>query len=532
MSEAKMSRKKRADRKHTERQKDTERQVVSPELALEVISDDFSTDEPTSCIADDAPEPDALKDFGEHDRNTVCQTESGASGRDGFVRYLASLADESLLTQEDEANLGKEMAFGREIVRRAILGNGIELLPLYDAINRLRAGEISIREIVDLDSFECGDELADRNLAVLELLKEFNLNATQYVRLMEGYLAGKLDDAMLESVESLREAIAELGSRIPLQDSFLTQIADDVVSFADSIQQDEEGDVSEANAERSAEAKSPDRVVQIERAAHETFGMRLCGLLPIADNVRDGLSVWRDAQSQLVRSNLRLVVCIAKHYMNAGVPFEDMVQEGNMGLMRATEKFEYQRGTRFSTYSAFWIRHAIIKSIERQSRTIRLPGHIFEFSNRISTTAVAFQQKLGRPPTESEIADILGVSEEKVEEIAGYSHYSIVPLIGNRDDEDELNLIDVLPNTSCKEPEHYIEECEIANGLDKALGVLSEKERLVIELRNGLKDGHPHSLREVGDALNLTRERIRQIERTALDKIRVSGLADTLAAYV
>ena len=535
MSEARMSKKKRADRKDTERQEDTERQVVSPELALEVITDDFSTDEPKSCIADEAPEADALKDFGEHDRSNVCQTESGASGRDGFVRYLASLADESLLTQEDEANLGKEMAFGREVVRRAILGNGIELLPLYDAINRLRAGEISIREIVDLDSFECGDELADRNLAVLELLKDFNLKATQYVRLMEAYLAGKLDDATLESVESLRKAIAELGTRIPLQDSFLTQIADDVVSFAEAIQQDGEGNVSDAKSERSAEVENPDKVVQvvqIERAAHETFGMRLCGLLPIADSVRDGLSVWRDAQSQLVRSNLRLVVCIAKHYMNAGVPFEDMVQEGNMGLMRATEKFEYQRGTRFSTYSAFWIRHAIIKSIERQSRTIRLPGHIFEFSNRISTTAVAFQQKLGRVPTESEIADILGVSEEKVEEIAGYSHYSIVPLVTNREDEDELNLIDVIPNTSCKEPELYIEECEIANGLDKALDVLTEKERLVIELRNGLKDGHPHSLREVGDAMNLTRERIRQIERTALDKIRVSGLADTLAAYV
>ena len=202
-----------------------------------------------------------------------------------------------------------------------------------------------------------------------------------------------------------------------------------------------------------------------------------------------------------------------------------------MGLMRATEKFEYQRGTRFSTYSAFWIRHAIIKSIERQSRTIRLPGHIFEFSNRISNTAVAFQQKLGRPPTESEIADILGVSEQKVEEVAGYSHYSIVPLFADRDGEDELNLIDVLPNKSSVAPENYIEECEIANGLDKALDVLSEKERLVVELRNGLKDGHPHSLREVGQVLCLTRERIRQIEKTALDKIRVSGLADTLVAY-
>jgi len=526
MREAKRSKKRQA------KSKNASKKVFNPELALEVISDDFSSDESVSCIVEGAPEPEALKDFGERDRNVVRQAEGGTSGRDGFVRYLASLADESLLTQEDEANLGRDMAFGRKAVRQAVLENGIELLPLCDAINRLRAGEVSIREIVDLDSFECGDELANRNLAVLELLKEFNVEATRYVHLIDTYLDGSFDDAALESVESLRGTIAELGSKIPLQDSFITKIADDVVNFADSTRADDECADSEANCECSGEMSDPFEAQDVERAAYETFGLSFSGLMPIADRVRDGLDLWRSAQSQLVRSNLRLVVCIAKHYMNAGVPFEDMVQEGNMGLMRATEKFEYQRGTRFSTYSAFWIRHSIIKSIERQSRTIRLPGHVFEFSNRISTTAVAFQQKLGRPPTESEIADILGVSEQKVEEVAGYSHISIVPLFADKDGEDDLNLIDVLPNTSCKEPEHYIEECEISNGLDKALDVLSEKERLVVELRNGLKDGHPHSLREVGDALCLTRERIRQIEKIALDKIRVSGLADTLVAYV
>ena len=524
MRDAKKSGKRRAMRKVNAEQ------VFSPDLAVEVISDDFTVDEPTSCIVDEAPDVDALKDFGEPDRNDVRQAESGTSGRDGFVRYLASLADESLLTQEDEANLGREMAFGRETVRQTILENGIELIPLCDAINRLRAGESSIREIVDLDSFECGDELADRNLAVLELLKQFNVEATQYLTLIDACLDGSFDDTMLESRDGLRDSMTELGAQIPLQDSFITQIADTVVSLAASIQQDaDNGDSDGASACTDEPCDSLD--ADAERTAYEAFGLNLSGLLPVADRIREGLDLWRSAQSRLVRSNLRLVVCIAKHYMRAGVPFEDMVQEGNMGLMRATEKFEYQRGTRFSTYSAFWIRHAIIKSIERQSRTIRLPGHIFEFSNRISNTAVAFQQKLGRPPTESEIADILGVSEQKVEEVAGYSHYSIVPLFADRDGEDELNLIDVLPNKSSVAPENYIEECEIANGLDKALDVLSEKERLVVELRNGLKDGHPHSLREVGQVLCLTRERIRQIEKTALDKIRVSGLADTLVAY-
>ncbi|MBN1592262.1 MAG: sigma-70 family RNA polymerase sigma factor [Candidatus Coatesbacteria bacterium] len=504
------------------RKSDAAKHVFSPELSVDVISDDFISSEPLSCIADDVPEEDELKDFGGHDRSNGRQAKSGTSGRDGFVRYLASLADESLLTQEDEANLGREMAFGRETVRDAILKSGIELIPLFNAINRLRAGESSIREIVDLDSFECGDELADRNIAVLELLKQFNMKATRYVSLIESCLDGSIEKAPQESLETLRGSMSELGARIPLQDSFITEIADLVVSFADSIRDQEADEGSTPTFTHNSE---------IERTIFEAFGMDYSVLMPAAESIREGLKMWRDARSRLIRSNLRLVVCIAKHYISAGVPFEDMVQEGNMGLMRATEKFEYQRGTRFSTYSAFWIRHAIIKSIERQSRTIRLPGHIFEFSNRISNTAVAFQQKLGRAPTEAEIADILGTTEQKVEEVAGYSHISIVPLFADKEDDDELNLIDVLANDSCKEPEIHIEEREIASGLDRALEILSEKERMVVELRNGLKDGHPLSLREVGDELCLTRERIRQIEKIALDKIRLSGLADSLMAY-
>ena len=507
------------------------KQSFNPELTLEVISEDFDSEEPKSCIVDEAPEPGGLKDFGEVDRRIHRETDSGTSGRDGFVRYLSSLADESLLTHDEEAELGREMALGRQVVREAVLENGIELIPFNNAINRVRAGEMTVREIVDLDSFECGDELADRNLAVLDLLKKFNLEAERYVHLINDYVDSSLDDASPQSIDRVRARVAKLVSRIPLQDSFITQMADAVVSFLDSVRSEGDGEDVKLESVASKCERSSQEEAAAERESLETFGLPYRKIRPVAERIRNGLEIWRNAQSQLVRSNLRLVISIAKHYINAGVPIEDMVQEGNMGLMRATEKYEYHRGTRFSTYAAFWIRHAIIKSIERQARTIRLPGHIFDFSNRISTTAVAFQQKLGRAPTESEIADVLGVSQEKVEEIAGYSHYSIVPLFTDTDSENELNLIDVLPNPSCNKPERYIEEREIADGLDRALDVLTEKERLVVELRNGLKDGHPHSLRQVGEAMNLTRERIRQIEKVALEKVRVSGLADTLMAY-
>ena len=513
------------------KQKVSTTQNFSPEVTLEIISEDFDPEEPKSCIVDEAPEPCALKDFDEGDRRIHRETDSGTSGRDGFVRYLSSLADESLLTHEEEAELGREMALGRRVVRETVLESGIELIPFYKAVNRLRAGEMTVREIVDLDSFECGDELADRNLAVLDLLKKFNHEAERYVHLIDDYIDGSLDEASPQAIDRVRGRVSKLVSQIPLQDSFITQMADAVVSFLDSVGLgDDVEDVEHEFLSSRGERRSGARAAA-EREALKTFGLPYHKIRPVAERIRNGLQIWRSAQSQLVRSNLRLVVSIAKHYINAGVPFEDMVQEGNMGLMRATEKYEYHRGTRFSTYAAFWIRHAIIKSIERQGRTIRLPGHIFDFSNRISTTAVAFQQKLGRAPTESEIADVLGVSQQKVEEVAGYSHYSIIPLFTDADNENELNLIDVLPNPSSDKPERYIEEREIADGLDKALDVLTGKEKLVIELRNGLKDGHPHSLRQVGQAMNLTRERIRQIEKAALEKIRVSGLADTLMAY-
>ncbi|MCD6328693.1 sigma-70 family RNA polymerase sigma factor [bacterium] len=497
-------------------------------VTLDLVSDEFDEDEPRASLMGE-PSDDELKDLEAADRKGERQIDGESSGRNGFMRYLASLAKETLLSHGDEVKLGKQMAFGRKAVRETVMESAVWIIPLHNAIDQLRNGEITTREIVDLDGFGCKDELVDRNLAILELLREFHIEATRYIRLLNTYLHTMCDEGLLEPIASLREVIAEFGKKIPLQDSFITQIADSVVSFCAAV----DGDGScEGPSMPPSTNFNDEPVFEADGEAFKAFGLGWCSLMPVAERIDDGLGTWREAQSQVIRSNLRLVICIAKSYMNSGVPFEDIVQEGNVGLMRATEKYEHQRGTRFSTYSAFWIRHAIIKAIERQARTIRLPGHIFEFSNRITTVSAAFQQNTGRAPTDSEIANILGVSERKVEQVSGYSRYRILPLLAERKDDCDLSLIDTVPDKTCLHPEHYIEECEIASGLDGALSVLTEKERLIVELRNGLKDGHPHSLREVGNILSLTRERIRQIEKAALAKMRTSGLADSLVAYI
>jgi len=508
-------------------------QVVPSGLVLDEAKMSLPDEEPKSCLRADPPPAEELKDLPDSVRKGERQTESESAGRDGFVRYLASLANESLLSHGDEIRLGEEMALGREVVRETVLESTVWIIPLSDAIDQLRSGEITVREIVDLDSYEAYEEPAERNISILSLLKEFDTKASHYRTLIREYLESGFDESRRQKVIRARKSVANTGKRIPIADSFITRIADSVVDFRDSLQDASNGE-SAAFFQRQVHlgiAGHRQLVFEGDRKAWDRFGVCICRLFPVAERIAQGLKLWRDAQNRLIRSNLRLVICIAKNYINSGVPFEDMVQEGNMGLIRATEKFEYQRGTRFSTYSAFWIRHAILKAIERQARTIRLPGHVFEFSNRIATATAAFQQQLGRPPTETEIADILGVSKRKVEEVSNYSRYHIVPLFTETANDNELNLIETLPDKTSLPPERYIEEQEVASHLDKALGVLTAKERLVIELRNGLKDGHPYSLREVGDMLNLTRERIRQIEKAALQKIKDSGLIDMLEVY-
>ncbi|MFW6210799.1 MAG: RNA polymerase sigma factor RpoD, partial [bacterium] len=261
------------------------------------------------------------------------------------------------------------------------------------------------------------------------------------------------------------------------------------------------------------------------------IGMKKEEIKSIAYRIRKNILEARITRKELVVANLRLVVSIAKKYINKGLSFLDLIQEGNIGLMRAVERFEYRRGYKFSTYATWWIRQAITRAIADQARTIRIPVHMIETINKLNKVARQYVQQFGREPKPEEIAKKMGMSADKVRSVLKISQHpiSLETPIG---EEKDSHLGDFIEDKDAISPASAAVNVLLKEQIEKVLYTLKEREAEVLRLRFGIGDGVPHTLEEVGKIFKVTRERVRQIEAKALRKLRHPARAKNLKGFM
>ena len=326
-------------------------------------------------------------------------------------------------------------------------------------------------------------------------------------------------DADEKQTEQIYDALEKAGIEIDVSDvAEIIEAAEDLLpSDAELLNIDEQipEDLSAVD-ETAEEAATTDPVRMYLKEIGKIPLLSAEEELELAKRISEG---DESAKKRMVEANLRLVVSVAKHYLGRGMQLLDLIQEGNMGLLKAVEKFDYTKGYKFSTYATWWIRQSITRAVADQARTIRIPVHMVETINRVSRTSRSLVQELGREPTLSEISKYLGISEEKIAEVMKIAQdpVSLETPVG---EEDDSHLGDFIPDSEVAEPAESASYNMLRQQLNEVMQTLSPRECKVLRLRFGLEDGRAHTLEEVGREFDVTRERVRQIEAKALRKLR------------
>jgi RNA polymerase primary sigma factor len=442
--------------------------------------------------------------------------------------YLREMGAVSLLTQKEEVVLAKHIENGENRIQEAVLAAPMSITVLKKIAVSLREGNRSIVDVVR--------GIDENDLAAAEEHNErFLWQVTEACRLekeraafREELIGGAADQNIQIRIERNNRAIVDLFKKDRIHIKYVNRAVNRLRSLEQKL------DAANAELRQARKNDEPENIAHLSAVLKNLelmHGIDYQAVKQILAEVEQGDRESREAKNELVRANLRLVVSVAKKYSNRGLQLLDLIQEGNIGLMKAVEKFEYRRGHKFSTYATWWIKQSISRAIADQGRTIRIPVHMIETINRLLKGSKDFMRETGREPTPEEIAERLDIDLEKVRGILKIAKdpISLDTPIGNGEDS---YLADFIEDVESISPQEAVIQDSLRRNLLKVLSTLTPREEKVLRMRFGIDTEVDLTLEEVGKSFSVTRERIRQIEAKALKKLKHPNRMSQLASFL